>query len=157
MSTILKNEMDIQYGQHVNMVLVQCCRCGVPFAMPAELQQHFRDDPERYFSCPNGHQQHYSKSTEQSLREQLERQKKDAEQRIASLSQDSAFWLDYYTKAAEERNKVKKELAKVKKRVANGVCPCCNRTFQNLAEHMSTKHPEMKQEPKKRGRPRKNP
>jgi hypothetical protein len=26
--------------------------------------------------------------------------------------------------------------------VANGVCPCCNRTFQNLARHMAGKHPD---------------
>lgn len=29
---------------------------------------------------------------------------------------------------------------KIEKRVANGVCPCCNRTFEDLARHMSTKH-----------------
>jgi dsDNA-binding SOS-regulon protein len=34
----------------------------------------------------------------------------------------------------------KKQLA----RVHNGVCPCCNRTFQNLLRHMETKHPEYK-------------
>jgi rubrerythrin len=29
-------------------------------------------------------------------------------------------------------------------RVKNGVCPCCNRTFQNLMAHMKTKHPGWK-------------
>lgn len=29
-------------------------------------------------------------------------------------------------------------------RVKNGVCPCCNRTFQNLMRHMHMEHPEYK-------------
>jgi DNA repair exonuclease SbcCD ATPase subunit len=31
---------------------------------------------------------------------------------------------------------------RIKNRASNGVCPCCNRTFQNLARHMHTKHPD---------------
>ncbi len=33
-------------------------------------------------------------------------------------------------------------MTKVKKRAANGVCPCCNRTFSDLARHMKAKHPD---------------
>ena len=29
---------------------------------------------------------------------------------------------------------------KLKKRIANGVCPCCNRSFKDLHRHMTTKH-----------------
>ena len=36
----------------------------------------------------------------------------------------------------------KGHLTRVKRRVGNGVCPCCNRTFKNLADHMTTKHPD---------------
>jgi hypothetical protein len=32
--------------------------------------------------------------------------------------------------------------ARLRRRVANGVCPCCHRTFHQLARHMRTKHPE---------------
>lgn len=31
---------------------------------------------------------------------------------------------------------------KLKKRIAAGVCPCCNRSFQNVRRHMANKHPE---------------
>jgi hypothetical protein len=31
-------------------------------------------------------------------------------------------------------------LTRVKKRVQNGVCPKCNRTFQNLQRHMASQH-----------------
>ncbi len=37
-----------------------------------------------------------------------------------------------------EKNKLSRQL----KRVNKGVCPCCNRTFVNLANHMKTTHPE---------------
>lgn len=56
-----------------------------------------------------------------------------------------------------EAEKLTKQLAsereakvtRIKNRVGNGVCPCCNRTFQNLQRHMHTKHPEYRSdEPK---------
>lgn len=31
---------------------------------------------------------------------------------------------------------------RLKNRIAAGVCPCCQRTFQNLARHMKCKHPK---------------
>ncbi len=30
---------------------------------------------------------------------------------------------------------------RTRKRVGSGVCPCCSRTFQQLARHMKAKHP----------------
>jgi phage/plasmid primase-like uncharacterized protein len=32
-------------------------------------------------------------------------------------------------------------VTKIKNRVGHGVCPCCNRTFSDLARHMAGKHP----------------
>ena len=42
------------------------------------------------------------------------------------------------------RNHMKDKLARKLKRVGRGVCPECNRTFQNLASHMACKHGEKK-------------
>jgi hypothetical protein len=39
--------------------------------------------------------------------------------------------------AKEQRSK-----ARLKKRVAAGVCPCCHRTVSQMARHMKTKHPD---------------
>ena len=36
-------------------------------------------------------------------------------------------------------------VTRLKKRAIAGVCPCCNRTFQQLAAHMAHKHPDYKQ------------
>ena len=37
-------------------------------------------------------------------------------------------------------------LRRTRNRIAAGVCPCCNRTFSNLAAHMKGKHPEFYKE-----------
>ena len=161
MAELIKNESKVQFNQYVAMTMIHCCSCGVPFAMPEAVREKFVDDPNKYFYCPYGHSQHYSKSTESILREQLKRQKEAAEQKERQLASNAAFWLDHYNKTAEEKRKAQHELRRIKKRVGNGVCPCCNRTFQDLQKHMATKHPEVKEEvntpeKKKRGRPRKN-
>lgn len=36
----------------------------------------------------------------------------------------------------------KGHLTRVKNRIANGVCPCCNRSFTPLADHMASEHPD---------------
>ncbi len=41
------------------------------------------------------------------------------------------------------RDGMKGVVAKIKKRVGRGVCPCCNRHFPNLQRHMETQHPEV--------------
>jgi len=43
--------------------------------------------------------------------------------------------------AERSRNAFRGHLSLVKRRVKHGVCPCCNRTFKQLAQHMATKHP----------------
>ena len=44
---------------------------------------------------------------------------------------------------AEERSHsaTRGHVTRQKKRAAAGVCPCCNRTFKQLARHMERKHP----------------
>lgn len=32
------------------------------------------------------------------------------------------------------------QAARIKKRAAAGTCPCCKRTFSNMAEHMKKEH-----------------
>ena len=33
-------------------------------------------------------------------------------------------------------------LARIRQRIANGVCPCCQRSFGNVRAHMETQHPD---------------
>jgi len=41
-----------------------------------------------------------------------------------------------------QRRAEKAAKTRIKNRIGNGVCPCCNRTFKDLASHMKCKHPE---------------
>jgi len=121
------------------MVFETCCDCGVAFGMPESYQQMLRRNAGREFYCPNGHAQQYMGET---FDQQLKRAKAQAafhrDQREAAERQLRA------QRAATTR--ARNRLAKTTKRVAAGVCPCCNRTFKQLARHMENKHPEYRPE-----------
>lgn len=115
----------------IEFVTEECCSCGIPFAMTKDFQRRRLND-HKLFYCPSGHSQHYTgKSEAQKLREQLEKTQRNLEAesgRAALLEQ--------------HRNQVSRSYGKMRERVKNGVCPCCNRTFQNLLQHMRTEHPD---------------
>ena len=95
-----------------------CCSCGTVFGIEQQLKINLRNN-HRTFYCPNGHGQNYvGKSEAEKLRDEVTRLKSQQDQLNADLS-------------SKERKL---------KRVSNGVCPCCNRTFKNLQSHMKTKH-----------------
>lgn len=110
-----------------------CCNCGVAFFVPQDLQRRAKATG-RSFYCPNGHGQHYTKSEADKLRAKLQEQT-----RIATQQAERA-------RIAEVANaSLRTENGNLKKRIKNGVCPCCTRSFQNLKRHIATKHPEYAQ------------
>lgn len=128
---VIQVSSGIQVTEFLNFEMEICCNCAVPFMMPVYLIKQCRADSSKWFCCPNGHSQHYSKSESTRLREQLESEKLKHQKEKDELTNKM---LD----AISERQKADAKL----KRVHNGVCPCCNRTFTNLARHMKTKHPK---------------
>lgn len=131
--------------QTVKLITETCCSCGVLFAMPEELQKERLAD-KRHFYCPNGHHMAYTGKTEaQKLREALEAERRARQ----SAEQNVAYWADEAREAGEradrERNRAngyKGHATRITKRAKAGVCPCCNRTFKQLAAHMASQHPE---------------
>lgn len=116
--------MSFNYVGGIKFVTEECCNCGMPFAMTEDFQKRRLRDRET-FHCPKGHPQHYvGKTEEQKLREQLERKAAENDRLQAKASA------------------IAKNYSRMRKRVKNGVCPCCTRTFQNLMEHMRTQHPD---------------
>lgn len=114
-------------------VVIDCCQCGALFGIPNDVDDELLRTG-RSFYCPNGHPQHYTESTETKL--QAER---DKNARITAQLDQMRADRDAMERS---RNATKGQLTKVKKRVASGVCPCCNRTFADLAAHMANKHPK---------------
>lgn len=116
-----------------------CCTCGVAFGMPTDLLAARRRDGG-WFYCPNGHQQHFTKTEAELLREQLDREKRwrrDAETR-ATAARDQA-------QAAERSARAYRGVAtRVRNRAARGRCPVvpCGQEFADLAAHMAAVHPE---------------
>ena len=85
------------------------------------------------FYCPRCGNTNYfpAKTEEQKLRAELEHQTK--------LTQ----WAKMEAKHSENRRRAEKAAkTRIKNRIAKGVCPCCNRAFENVQRHMATKHPD---------------
>ena len=119
----------------VTLELQECPSCGVPFGLTADYTERRRQDHETFY-CPNGHTLSYS---QENRDEKLQRQLEQTSSQLARTQTSLAT--SRRSKAA-----IKGQLTKTRRRVANGVCPCCNRTFANLGAHMHGRHPEYGEE-----------
>lgn len=124
------------------LVVEHCCNCGITFGMTHDFWQLRQEDGET-FSCPQGHPQHYTR------REKLEEKLRAAEQRLAVAEEDASYWQEEAEiqarsakTAIREKAAAKGQLTKLKKRIGNGVCPCCHRQFVNVQRHMASQHPD---------------
>jgi len=122
-----------------NLIVEECCNCGVTFAMTRAYYKQRQADKLNFF-CPSGHPQHYSRSTEQRLQSVIDRKNQEIESIHGNLQRQISenVTLEY------QRRSEKAKVTKIKNRIANGVCPCCKRTFQNLHRHMTNQHPDFK-------------
>jgi hypothetical protein len=111
--------------------IIECANCNIDFGIGDDFMTRRRDDHEVFY-CPNGHQNFY---TGQSRAEKAEAALKRAEARALS-------WRDQAEVAERARRAQKGANTKLKKRIAAGVCPCCKRSFVNVARHMAGQHPD---------------
>lgn len=115
--------------------IICCSECGIRYAVP-EPWRKSRIEDKATFYCPNGHTQKYGYDWEADrLRRELDRAK-----------QNAAYLNDRIKQEQNEKIVLKGQITKLKKRVASGVCPCCNRSFVELQKHIATKHPEFRAE-----------
>lgn len=102
----------------------ECIKCGVPFAIPHYFKENKMRTHELFY-CPNGHGQYYSgKNAEEKLKDE-----------ITSLQ-------ERLNNTLTRENELRVINDKLQKRIGAGVCPCCKRTFKQLANHMKHKHPD---------------
>tara|TARA_R110002095_G_scaffold133065_1_gene115524 strand:+ start:41 stop:445 length:405 start_codon:yes stop_codon:yes gene_type:complete len=122
------------YSLPTNLVSFDCESCGALFAVPQGYYLRWKayaSTTNVIHCCCCGHKWYFSEKSEvDKVRDQLESEIARADnlvrQRDAKKRQLAA---------------AKGRITKIKNRVGNGVCPCCNRTFANLARHMGTQHP----------------
>jgi len=118
-----------------------CCTCKTPFAISDQLHTVMLQRAENgSFYCPNGHAQCYA-----SGETELDKMRRERDR----LAQQIAYKDDVIRDVRNDRDSAQRRLwaargqiTKIKKRVGNGVCPCCSRTFTNLARHMASQHSE---------------
>lgn len=121
----------------VTIVTETCYKCGIPFGLEANFRNQRLNDHGNFY-CPNGHCQHYIGETEA---EKLKKQLDNARQRVRSAEAREQSWRDQAETAEARRRGEKAAKTRLKKRIAAGVCPCCNRSFMDLQRHMQGQHP----------------
>ena len=112
----------------------KCIKCKCEVWLPDELYnaaQHARS--KLTFYCGYGHSMVFLEG-ETDL-DRMRRERDVALKQVARAEQER----DQMQRAAD---RAAKEAKRLKKRTAAGSCPCCKRTFANMAEHMKHQHPE---------------
>jgi hypothetical protein len=120
--------MNIQIEMHQCI----CPTCGMPFAFPERMSKQWRESGQQFY-CPAGHSVTYGESENDKLRRERDR-----------LKQEQARITEQWNAAELRAALANRREAQLRRRVANGVCPCCKRSFSNIARHMKTKHPDYK-------------
>lgn len=123
------------FTKTINLIDIVCGTCGIPYAVPdgwiAERQKEAGS-----IHCPNGCRRVWQESEADKLRRQL------AATQVELRAEHCSVLHKQHLLDEERAEKIK--LERKLKRVGRGVCPCCNRSFINLARHMNSKHPEKK-------------
>ena len=110
---------------------MMCCgSCGINFLMPTVRNNESKAKGRGLsWFCPNGHERVYGETEADKVRRELN----TARQQIARAEDEAR-------EAAARATKAENAKKRLEKRINAGLCPCCNRSFQNLQRHMATKH-----------------
>lgn len=118
---------------------ITCWSCSIPYYLPDGKYNRCLENGDNFY-CPNGHSAVFSDTKASKLAKELAQEKKRREWAEA----DRDMYKQSVDTVSHQMAAYKGVTTKLKKRIANGVCPCCNRTFQNLHQHMSKQHPDFK-------------
>lgn len=115
---------------------LSCYTCKTKMYVPDALEEAAkcnRGSDGIQFYCAYGHGQHFiiGESKETKLRRERDQLKQEA----ARLEEEASL-------ALVRAEKAERATTRLKKRSSAGTCPCCARTFSNMAEHMKHQHPE---------------
>jgi hypothetical protein len=120
----------LRYELNLTVTSIECCTCGHLIFMSTDFETRRRRDKNYWYCTSCGQGQRWSGESD------IDKVKKE-------LDAETKRKMDALAQANELRaslQKVQDDAARLKKRAHAGVCPCCNRTFQNVARHMKTKH-----------------
>lgn len=116
-----------------------CARCKCEVWIPDALFDAANRSEKVGFYCSYGHPLVFKEgeSDLDKMRRERDRLAQQLAQRDDRIREEREARETAERRAAAARGQV----TKIKNRVGHGVCPCCNRTFSDLARHMAGKHP----------------
>lgn len=118
-----------------------CGKCGVDWAQPERFTEERRKDGKRFY-CPNGHPREFRESDVDRLKRELAAAKGN-ERWYQQQSERLRVERDHLERS---RAATRGHLTRTKKRIADGLCPCCDRFFDNVKLHMTVEHPDYEHE-----------
>ncbi len=131
MANLLQPKRGETLTELFQFIMEECCNCGIPFMFSSSKKKELLSSKETFF-CPNGHAQHYTgKSEAEKLQDKLNQMEREKEEQIKNIQ-------NLLMDKIDDNHKLTKQL----KRLHKGVCPCCNRSFVNLQQHMKKQHPD---------------
>ena len=125
----------------------ECTTCKCEVWLPKALNEaalRSRGPNGIRFYCAYGHNMTYAIG-ETDL-DKMRRERDRLAQRVAERDDEVARQRSMRETAERQAAAARGQVTKIKNRVGRGVCPCCNRTFENLARHMMSKHADYTQE-----------
>lgn len=119
------------------MAWTTCWRCKERFGLDDATEAMLRRSGKSFY-CPWGHAAVFEdgKTDLEKAQEEVAELRRQRDR----TTQDNAYQLEMRLAAERRASAMKGVATRLKNRVAAGVCPCCNRTFENLQRHMTTKH-----------------
>jgi hypothetical protein len=111
---------------------LECGHCGIVFGVPDKWLAERKETKASWY-CPNGHCRVFGKSTSDILKEE-------------SLELQAKLNAAEHARVVAERTRDKaiRDKRKLERRIAHGVCPCCNETFADVSHHMIQSHPHFR-------------
>lgn len=129
--------------QGLEYEICDCPSCGVIYTISKRVRDSQRENGGRSY-CPNGHNVGWDAGGSENSRTRRERDQ--LKQEIAERDDEIAGERSRRLAAEKQAETERRRAVSLKKRAAAGVCPCCNRTFSALAQHIATRHPTFRAE-----------
>lgn len=123
--------------EHVGQLVITRCWCGIQCAVPNNLHSNQMDQFNSgktmlAIFCPLGHKFYPAGEPEHKrLERQLVMERQHHDQTRAELRE-----------TVRSRNAERAAKSRIRNRIGKGVCPHCNRYFQDVHRHMASKHAE---------------
>jgi hypothetical protein len=130
--------MTTTFVASTSLTTIQCGECGGTYAIQERYRAQ-RQEAGDGWNCPYCKCQwgYYGETEAQRLRRQLVQSQNSV---VAERQRHDQTRADL--RETELRRIAQKGVTtRIKNRITKGVCPCCNRTFQDLQRHMAGKHP----------------